>query len=321
MKEGSKTILGVDIGGTKCAAVLGRADGTIVGRTEIKTVSEDGPDAILDNLIKTANALLKQHDISLQSLKGIGISCGGPLDTKSGMVFDVPNLPGWKEVPVRAAFEKAFPLIPVILENDANATALAEWKYGAGRGATNMAFLTMGTGIGGGLILDGKLYRGTNDLAGEVGHQTILINGHLCGCRKRGCLDALASGPAIARLAGESLQYARGHRLVTHAGGKPANITAKHVIECAKEGDDFSIKILDETGTYMGIGLANIIQIINPEKIVLGTIAVHAGALILDPIRKAINEYAWQRAAKVCEIVPAELGDRAQDLAAISLVE
>jgi glucokinase len=310
--------MGVDIGGTKCAVVLGTHDGSILERLEMPTEAASGPQAIMARLVDLARRLVES---ARTAPSGIGISCGGPLDTKSGLVFSPPNLPGWDAVPVRSIFEEAFPGIPVILENDANATALAEWKWGAGRGTRHMVYLTQGTGIGGGLILDGRLYRGANDLAGEVGHQTILPEGPLCGCGKRGCLEALASGPSIARLARESLHYARGQRLVEAAGGKPANITARHVVEMARAGDAFSRSILAEAGTYMGIGLANIIQILNPERIVLGTIAVHAGDLILEPIRKAVEERAWARSRSVCTIVAAELGDRAQDLAAIALLD
>jgi glucokinase len=313
-------ILGVDIGGTKSAVILGRADGEITARRAEPTEAKSGPQAILARLIAMARELLKQHEVLPDTLSGIGISCGGPLDTKTGLVYSPPNLPGWEAVPVRAMFEEAFPGATVVLENDANATALAEWRYGAGRGTQSMVFLTMGTGIGGGLILDGRLYRGANDLAGEVGHQTILINGPLCNCGKRGCLEALASGPAVARLAQESLHYGRGKRLIEIAGGKPAQITAQHVIEAAKEGDSFCLTVLSEVGTYMGIGLANLIQILNPERIVLGTLAVHAGELLMEPIRTAVAEYAWERSRSVCEIVPAALGDRAQDLAAIVLL-
>lgn len=314
-------ILGIDIGGTKCAAVLGQADGTIRARRAMPTEAEAGPDVVLARLIDLARELMQAEGVAAENLVGIGISCGGPLDTKTGLVYSPPNLPGWEAIPVRRLFEKAFPGVRVVLENDANATALAEWRFGAGRGTQNMVFLTMGTGIGGGLILEGRLYRGTNDLAGEVGHQTILINGPVCGCGKRGCLEALASGPAVARLARESLHYGRGKRLVEVAGGRPADITAQHVIEAAREGDAFSRRILEEVGTYMGIGLANLIQILNPERIVLGTLAVHAGDLLLEPIRAAVTEYAWERARAVCEIVPAALGDRAQDLAALSLID
>lgn len=311
-------LLGVDIGGTKCAVALGMPDGSLLRRREEPTRADEmGPEAIIERLAAMARALLAEQ--AGGAPEGIGISCGGPLDSRTGIVHDPPNLRGWDAVPVRAFFESAFPGVPVALENDANATALAEWRWGAGRGTRNMAFVTIGTGIGGGLILDGRLYRGTNDLAGEVGHQTILPNGPLCGCGKCGCLEALASGPAIARLARESLDYGRGNRLLQAAGGKPADIQARHVVAAAREGDPFSRSILAEAGTYLGIGLANLIQILNPERIILGTIAVHAGDLLLEPVRQSVADRAWERARSVCAIVPAELGDRAQDLAAIGI--
>lgn len=313
-------IVGVDIGGTKCATCLGTSDGRILDRHEIETDPREEPEGLLRRLGEQAYKILEANNIQLRSLKGVGVSCGGPLDSATGVILSPPNLPLWVEVPAGSILRSVFPGVNVVLENDANATALAEWKFGAGRGCRNMLYLTMGTGIGCGMILDGKLYQGTNDLAGEAGHQTILINGPMCKCGKRGCLEALSSGPAIARLAQDSLQYGRGKQLVERAGGKASNITAKHVVECAKEGDTFSIRILEEAGFYMGVGLSNLIQILNPERIVLGTIAVHAGDLILNPIRAALRDYTWERSLSVCKVVPAELGDRAQDLAAIALI-
>lgn len=314
-----QVILGVDIGGTKSAVVVGRTNGEILHRIEEPTRPNDrSPEQILNRLAEMAKEALKTLNLESRDVKGVGVSCGGPLDSSTGVVYAPPNLPGWTAIPVRDILEKATGL-PVVVENDANATALAEWKFGAGRGAQNVVFMTMGTGIGAGLILDGKLYRGTNDLAGELGHQTILMNGPLCNCGKRGCLEALASGPAIARLARESMIYGRHKRVLALAGGKPKDITARHVVQAAQEGDAFAIQLLDEVGTYMGVGIANIIQMLNPERIIIGTIAVHAGDLILKPIQRAVQEYAWERAWKVCRILPAELGDRAQDLAAIAL--
>lgn len=312
-------ILGIDIGGTKCAVALGTPTGEIIARNEIPTPPSAGPDKVLALLTSGAHKLVSTNLPPNETLQGIGISCGGPLDTKTGIVYSPPNLPGWEAVPVRALFEARFPGVKVVLENDANATALAEWRYGAGQGVQNLVFMTMGTGIGGGLILDGRLYHGANDLAGEVGHQTILRDGPLCFCGKRGCLEALASGPAIARLAQDSLQYGGGRRLIEMAG-KASAITAHHVVDAAIEGDPLCRSVLEEAGTYMGIGLANIIQILNPDRIVLGTIAVHAGDLILEPIRRTVREFAWKRCAEVCSIVAAGLGDRAQDLAAIALI-
>lgn len=310
-------ILGVDIGGTKCAVAIGTDDGEILARLDMPTRADAGPEDILSRLIALAEQMASRP--SAGALAGIGISCGGPLDTRTGIVYSPPNLPGWDGIPVRRLFETAFPGLPVVLENDANATALAEWRWGAGRGARNVVYLTQGTGIGGGLILDGRLYRGANDLAGEVGHQTILPDGPPCNCGKRGCLEALASGPAIARMARERLGDG-GEALLARAGGDPNDMTAKHVVDAAKEGDPLSRGVLADAGMYMGIGLANIIQILNPERIILGTIAVHAGDLIMEPIRRTVAERAWERATRVCRIVPAELGDRAQDLAAIALI-
>lgn len=314
-----QVLLGVDIGGTKSAVVLARMDGEILHRlSEPTRPDKRGPEDILRRLVEMAREVMAAGGVMANEVRGIGVSCGGPLDSETGVVYAPPNLPGWNAVPVKQIFEDALGL-PVRVENDANATALAEWQFGAGQGARNLVFLTMGTGIGGGLILDGKLYRGTNDLAGEIGHQTILINGPRCGCGKRGCLEALASGPAIARLARESFRYGRHKRVLALAGGKPGDITAAHVVEAAKEGDAFAKQILEEAGTYMGLGIANLIQILNPERVIIGTIAVHAGELVMKPIREAVHEFTWERSRSVCQIVPAALGDRAQDLAAVSL--
>lgn len=315
----TQVILGVDIGGTKCAVTLTRSDGEILRRrSEPTRSSARKPEQVLESLAGAARELMAESGVMASEVRGIGVSCGGPLDREQGVILAPPNLPEWQAVPVRAFFEQALGL-PVRVENDANATALAEWRFGAGRGARNLVFMTMGTGIGGGIILDGRLVHGANDLAGEIGHQTLLLNGPLCACGKRGCLEALASGPAIARLARESMMYGRHKRVLALAGGKPVDITAAHVVEAAKEGDPFAQQVLEEAGTYMGLGIANVIQILNPERIILGTIAVHAGELILAPIRAAVAEYTWERSRDACEIVPAALGDRAQDLAAIAL--
>lgn len=312
-------IIGIDIGGTKCAVSIAGTDGTILDRRSEPTRGADrSPDEVLECLAAHARDLMARATAARSDMIGAGVSCGGPLDTKSGVIFAPPNLPKWKAVPVKAVFEKAL-AIPVRVENDANATAAAEWKFGAGMGAQNLVFMTMGTGIGGGIIVDGALVHGTNDLAGELGHQTIVMNGPLCGCGKRGCLEALASGPSIARLARESMRYGRQKRVIELAGGRAEAITAAHVIDAAKEGDRFALAILNEAGTYMGVGIANIIQILNPEIVILGTIAVHAGDLIMDPIRAAVREYSWARSNERCRVVPAALGDRAQDLAAIAL--
>lgn len=312
-------IVGIDIGGTKCAVALARSDGAILDRRSVPTEPHSHtPQATLTCLAELVHALLKEHAVPVKHVRGVGVSCGGPLDRTAGIVHSPPNLPGWEAVPVRSFFERALDL-PVRIENDANATALAEWRFGAGRGVRNVVFMTIGTGIGAGLILDGRLYHGSNDLAGEIGHQTLVINGPQCACGKRGCLEALASGPAIARLARESMMYGRQKAVLSLAGGSIAAITAAHVVEAARQGDPFARKILAEAGTYLGLAIAGLIQLLNPERVILGTLAVHAGDLLLDPTREAIAEFAWSRSAAGCTVLPAELGDRAQDLAAVCL--
>ncbi|MDW8290889.1 MAG: ROK family protein [Armatimonadota bacterium] len=307
-------IVGVDIGGTKVACVLADGEGRIVARQWQPTRSAEGWQAVVGQLFEMTERVLQ--GVSPQLVRGIGISCGGPLDSQAGIVYSPPNLPGWEAVPIKSLFEERFGL-PTRLENDANATALAEYRFGAGRGSRNMVFMTWGTGIGGGLVLDGRLYRGTNDLAGEIGHTTVLLDGPLCGCGKRGCLEALASGPSIARrareLAGESPDS------LVWQKSSPEGVTAQHVVEAAQEGDLFARYVLAEAATYMGIGIANVAQILNPERVVLGTIAVKAGELVLEPLRRALAVHAWQRVRQVLQVVPAELGDRAQDLAAVCL--
>jgi glucokinase len=305
-------IAGLDLGGTKCAISIANDIGEILGRQEFSTPATEAPELFIGKLLDALEELARENKVDAQTLAGIGISCGGPLDRTTGTILRPPNLPSWEAVPVRDLVQKRFPGLRVELDNDANATALAEWN--------TMVFMTVGTGIGAGLILDGRLYHGTNDLAGEVGHQTIKIDGPLCACGKRGCLEALASGPAVARLAREGLSYGRGKSLIDTAGGNKSEITARHVVDLAKAGDSYCRSILEEAGTYLGIGIANVIQILNPEAIVLGTLAIHAGDLLLDPVRRAASEFAWLRSLQCCKIVPAELGDRAQDLAALCLV-
>ncbi len=307
-------IVGVDIGGTKVACVLADVEGRILARRWQPTRAQEGWQAVVSQLFEMAEAVMQE--VPRSQVRGIGISCGGPLDSQKGIVYSPPNLPGWDAVPIKRLFEERFHL-PARLENDANATALAEHRFGAGRGTRHMVFMTWGTGIGGGLILEGRLYRGANDLAGEIGHITVLLDGPPCGCGKRGCLEALASGPSIARRARELAGDAPESRLWQMVS--PEEVTAQHVVDAAQGGDTFARFVLTEAATYMGIGIANLAQVVNPERVVLGTIAVKAGELVLEPLRRALEVHAWRRVREVLEVVPAELGDRAQDLAAVCL--
>ncbi|MCY3555964.1 MAG: ROK family protein [Gemmatimonadetes bacterium] len=312
-------LLGHDIGGTKLAVTVADRNGKILHKIRRPTEAERGPRAVVASLVDMSREAMARAGLAPEDLAGVGVSCGGPLDTETGVVYAPPNLPGWDEVPLKAWLESALSL-PVFVENDANASALAEWSFGAGRGCRHMVYMTMSTGIGGGIILDGRLYRGPNDTAGEVGHMTIVENGPPCGCGKRGCLEALCSGPSIARRAREKAQAEPGSRMVDLAGGDPARITAETVMDAARQDDPAAREIVDETARYMAVGLGNIVNILNPEVIVIGTILVKSQDLLLEPIRAYLRRETWPRVYDTVQVLPAGLGDEVGDLAAIAVI-
>ena len=263
---------------------------------------------------------LELAGLTQESVSAIGVSCGGPLDTKTGVVYSPPNLPGWDALPLKAQLESEFQM-PVTIENDANASALAEYRFGGGRGYNTVLYMTMSTGIGGGIVINGQIYHGANDSAGEVGHQILLPDGPPCGCGKRGCLEALCSGPAIARRAQAAIQAQRTETtLLNLAGGHIEDVTSEHVLTAARTGDALALQLVDETAYYMGWGIANVVNILNPDIVLLGTIAIAAGDLLLNPIRKTVSKFAMARPAEIVKIEPAQLGDTLGDLAAIALV-
>ncbi len=298
-----RLFLGLDIGGTKSAAVVGDANGAVLFRAAGLTPPGPWPDAVafLRGLVRDVCA---QAGVAPDQAETLGVSCGGPLDSRTGVIYAPPNLPTWDAVPLQSILEGEFGL-PVAVENDANATALAEHRWGAGFGCRDMAFLTMGTGIGAGLILDGRLYRGRRDLAGEVGHATVWPDGPPCLCGRRGCLETLASGTAIGRMGRERLG--------------DESVTAHVVCARARAGDPVAQGIIADAARWMGIGLANLLQTLDLERIVLGTLAVHAGDLLLGPIREATALFCWPRVWEGVSVVPAALGDAAQDRAALAV--
>ncbi len=256
-----------------------------------------------------------RRGLSTQDVEAVGISCGGPLDSRAGLVLGPPNLPGWDDVPVVAELSRAAGR-PAYLQNDANAGALAEWKFGAGRGTQNMIFITAGTGFGAGLILDGRLYSGTNDMAGEIGHVRLERYGPFA-YGKTGSVDGLCGGAGIAQVARERMDLAarRGEHslLFMHRG----DITARVVAEAAAEGDELAARVLQQAGEYWGQALAILVDVLNPQRIVTGSLAVRMGERILGPAVEAMRREALALSAGVCEVVPAELGERLGDVAAL----
>lgn len=278
-----KVIAGIDIGGTKIALALATADCKILTKCSFPTQVEDGAHKILERTLDKLEALIEQEDVVLIVL---GVGCAGPIDRKRGMILSPPNLPGWKEFPLTEIIGKKFK-VPINFDNDANAAAVAEHRFGVGRGFNNFVYLTISTGIGGGVIIDGKLVHGFSGNAGEVGHIKVMPNGAQCGCGARGCLETVCSGTAIARRAREKI-LSGVESLIANQAENIQQITAKIVAEAAMQGDRLAIEIWDETVFYLSLGLCNIIVTIEPEAIILGGGVATVGEQLLAPLREQI---------------------------------
>lgn len=315
----SRYLIGIDIGGTKLATVVATIDGVILHKIRQPTEAEKGSDYVVSKLIQMVNQTREFVQVGQSQIEAIGISCGGPLDPQTGIVYSPPNLPNWNAVPLRQIIAHEFN-IPVVIENDANASAYAEWQFGGGRGFKNVVFMTMSTGIGAGIVSDGRILQGTNGYAGEVGHQILIPDGPLCGCGNRGCLESICSGPSIARRAKEAVKEQTNTKILDLADGKISAIKSEYVVLAAQKGDSLAIDLIQQTAFYMGWGIANLVNIVNPEVVLIGTIAIAAGELLLEPIRQTVRKMAMRRPAETVQIRPAELGNRIGDLAAISLV-
>ena len=308
--------IGLDIGGTKCSVLTAEWDGkkvTMLKKEKCTTDLSIAPFEMIARLINMADAILDEAP------DAIGISCGGPLDSVRGMIQRPPNLPGWDEVPIVDQIRQHYG-VPVKLQNDANACAVAEWKFGAGKGCRNMVFMTFGTGLGAGLILDGKLYAGTNGNAGELGHIRLSGFGPV-GFGKSGSFEGFCSGNGIMQLgyikALEKVQQGA-YPMYFKKGDTLSNITAKNIAEAARAGDETAIDVYRTCGAYLGKGLALVIDLLNPEKIVIGSVFARSKDLLWEPAKEEIEKEALQLSASCCEIVPAELGEQIGDYAAIA---
>ena len=315
-------IIGIDIGGTKCAVLLGIAgtDGqlTILSKLAVQTKDFPDPYSMISQLQLMIDELLASCDTDISTVSSIGISCGGPLDSKTGIIYSPPNLPGWDKIPIVRLFSQKHG-IPVSIQNDANACALAEWLMGAGRGTTNMVFLTFGTGMGGGLILNGRLYSGTNDLGGEVGHIRLARTGPV-GFGKAGSFEGFCSGGGIAQLAKSVVTEKLNEN--KHVGFCPSSemvseIDTKMVAEAALLGDPVAVEILRISAEYLGQGLAILIDVLNPECIVIGSIYARNELFFKPILEEVLLKEAIPSALEVCIIVPAELGESIGDFAAL----
>ncbi len=316
IKQPETYYLGFDIGGTKCSIVLGDKDFNIYEKIFFKTKVERGYKVILEEFKKQTHKLFETFD--QKKLIKIGISCGGPLDSKKGIIKSPPNLPGWDNVPIIDIFKKEFQ-VDVAIQNDANAGAIAEWMMGAGVGTQNMIFLTFGTGMGAGLILNGKIYAGTNDLGGEIGHIRMADEGPI-GFGKAGSFEGFCSGGGIAQLgkslviqkldSGEEVQFCQSVEMIK-------DITAKSIFEAAIAGDQDAMEVVKVSAEYLGKGLAILVDILNPECIVIGSIYARNEKIFKPLIDEVLRKEAIPEAMEVCKIVPAKLGEKIGDYAAL----
>jgi glucokinase len=300
MEQDLSPVLALDIGGTKLAVGVVTADGRIHGWQTAPTYREEGPDAVLKRLFDLGRRAIAEA--GEPRVAAVGISCGGPLDAVTGVVQSPPHLPGWIDVPVGDLAAEAFG-VPSALENDATAAALAEFRYGAGRGTNTMIYLTISTGVGGGAVIGGRLHRGAAGNGGELGHLMVRPGGRRCSCGRHGCVEAYASGTSIAERAREAL--AAGRHSALSALPTPR---AEDVAELAAAGDPLAVEIWDETTWALGTALTDLVNVFEPDLVVLGGGVTRSGARLLDPVRAAVARDAMPPAARSARIELAGLG-------------
>jgi len=298
-------ILGLDIGGTKLATAMVTADGVCHGLQIEPTNRDEGPDAVIARLFSQGRASITAA--GLGAPWAVGISCGGPLNSQDGVLEAPPHLPGWIDIPIVEMTEREFG-VPAVLENDATAAALAEFWFGAGAGANSLVYLTISTGIGGGTVIDGKLYRGATGNGGEHGHITVRPNGRPCTCGRRGCLEAYCSGTQIAARAKEAVSDAKGRGYSTMLSGIDS-ITAADVSRAAALGDAVASAVWQETLEVLGQGLSDLINVLEPDVAVLGGGVTRAGSMLLEPLQDIVRNSVMGREADAVRLNLASLGD------------
>ncbi len=307
-KSPGLSVLAVDLGGTKITAGIVSGSGQVIAKERCLTLAEEGPQSVVNRLFSTIDHLLGLKGMELSQLDSISLAVAGAIDLEKGLVTLSPNLPGWHDIPLREMVKERYG-VDTFLLNDASAAALGEHRFGAGRGVNNLILLTVGTGIGGGIIINGGLYNGSSGSAGEIGHMTIDVNGPGCKCGNTGCLEALASGTAMAREAGSRIAQGEKSSLVEMVAGKIGEITVEKIGTAAGEGDVLALDVIAEAGTYLGVGMANLVNIFNPELIVVGGGVANLGELLLEPARRVVKARALRLPAQAVRIVPAQLGD------------
>lgn len=314
-----KFIAGIDIGGTKICVAVADYSGVVLAQKKFPTNNELGEGVVLEAIYRNIEEVLEHANLSWEQIEEIGVSCPGPVDLDKGVLYSPPNLPGWDEVPIKMILQDKYHKT-VWVENDANAAALAEMYFGAGRGHNNIVYITMSTGIGAGIIINSKLVKGMHYSAGEVGHNSLIPDGPLCMCGKRGCFEAICSGTAITRRMREIAAEKPEVLWLRKTGGDLEKLAPPVLLEAVKEGDLQSLELLEEVGHYLGLGCAQIVNILDPEIVILGTLAIHFGDYLLGPARKSFLKHLFSPAKNPAALVPAKLKENLAEMAAISVV-
>jgi len=307
MARSNKPVVAVDIGGTKITSAVITGEGKMISRIYSLTLAHEGPKKVIDHMVDAVRLSLRKAGLDLSSIGGVGVAAAAIIDIGRGLVSDAPNLPRWHNIPLRDSLADSLGK-PVFLLNDASAAALGEHRMGAGRGLDNLIYITVSTGIGGGLVINGQLYNGTDGCAAEIGHMIVLVDGPLCNCGQRGCFEALASGTAIARVAVERLEAGGQSCLTELTHGKIGDVTAELVSEAARRDDSLALDVIDEAARYLGIGLANLVNIINPQMIIMGGGVSRMGGMLFRPARKSMKEHAFKLPARTVRLVRPRLG-------------
>lgn len=322
MNRDKRWIVGVDLGGTNIVVgLLPMHGGEVLGLRSLPTDSHRGPKFVVDRMVQMIEESIAQvlvdHGGSRDDVAGVGVGSPGPLDRKTGTVINTPNL-GWRNFPLRDLIANAVDL-PAVLDNDANCATYGEWWLGAGREVDTLVGLTLGTGIGGGIVLGGKIFHGCSDAAGEIGHTTIDSTGRRCKCGNYGCLEAYASGPAIALRAVEGIEAGAESILSEMVSGRLDQITAATVYEAVVCGDAYAHEVMKDTAKFLGVGVANIINILNPEMVVVAGGVTRAGEHLFEPLRAEVRKRAFRAAEENTRIVPGELPGTAGVVGAVAV--
>ncbi len=312
-------LLGIDIGGTKTAACVGTDAGQIVSSARMVTDAHDSLESYYERLKDLCEEVLKSSGTPLTDISTVGISAPGPLSVASGTLIAPPNNPGWHDVPIVKTVKDMFGL-PVCMNNDANAAALAEYMFGEHKGVKNMVYLTLSTGMGAGIIVNGEVVQGVSDMGGEVGHHTLVIDGERCGCGRRGCWEAYVGGRSVAeRLKLKIREGSIDTSIVEKVGGNIDKIDFRAFAEAARDGDAFAAAEWEQFTERLAQGVGNVIMILNPEVVLLGTIAVYQGEFVLRPLRDKLRKYAWEWSLAPCKIAASSLGAKIETLPAIAV--